>query len=275
MSVSVEDSILYEVKGKTAIITLNLPKVFNALAFEHYQRLDELVQKAAKDPNTVVTLIQSTGKFFSAGANVSGAGQRPTGDYVEMRRNYIAGFGARNLSITETFYNHPKVLVVALNGPVIGLSAALVALADFIYAVDSTFLLTPFANIGLVAEGASSYTLLQRLGWSKASEALLASRPIDAKTLADRGFINELFKKSDFKSVEEFNAKVLSIIENSFSHLDHDSVKDIKQLLLLSMRSNLQVANSTEVIGGIEKFSLGIPQKRFAALAAKKLKHKL
>jgi peroxisomal 3,2-trans-enoyl-CoA isomerase len=280
---SVEESVLYEVKGKTAIITLNLPKIYNALGFDEYQRLDELVQKAARDPNTLVTLIQSTGKFFSAGANVTG-GSRPHPDYDAslsqeenyklQRRHFVGNFGARNLSITETFYRHPKVLVVALNGPVIGLSAALVALADFIYALDTTYFLVPFANIGLVAEGAASYSLVQRLGWTKANEALLASQPISAKDMTERGLVNKMFSSKEF-STEQFNKHVLSIVEKTFFGLDPNSIMDIKKLIHLSLDKSFAEANHAEVIGGIEKFSLGIPQKRFAALAAKSLRHKI
>lgn len=274
---------MYEVRNKTAIITLNLPKIFNALGYEEYQRLDELMQKAAKDPNTLVTLIQSTGKFFSAGANVrGGAAARPVADaskspedqFIEQRRIFTSTFGARNLSLTETFFNHPKVIVVALNGPVIGLSAALVALADFIYGLDSAYLLTPFANIGLVAEGASAYTLVQRLGWSKANEALLASKPISAKDLYARGFLNELYPSAEF-STEQLNKHVFDTIEKTFYTLDPNSVVDIKKLIRRSNQKELNDMNHAEVMGGIEKFSLGIPQKRFAALAQKSLRHKI
>lgn len=37
-----------------------------------------------------------------------------------------------NIEITKAFYEHPKILVGALNGPAVGLSAALVAACDFI-----------------------------------------------------------------------------------------------------------------------------------------------
>jgi enoyl-CoA hydratase/carnithine racemase len=39
---------------------------------------------------------------------------------------------ANNIEVTKAFFEHPKILVAALNGPAIGLSASLVALADFI-----------------------------------------------------------------------------------------------------------------------------------------------
>lgn len=62
-------------------------------------------------------------------------------DDFDTRQYWLRSFVALNLNITQAFYTHPKILVVGLNGPVIGLSAALVAHADFIYCVRTTLLL--------------------------------------------------------------------------------------------------------------------------------------
>lgn len=289
------DNILYEVKGRTAIITLNLPKAFNALTGSEYRRLEQLVQMAGDDEKVFITIIQSTGKFFSAGANFKkGDGDNVTAfeDTIELaqiknkndpaayqkyadKTPYSYAFGARNLTITNTFINHPNVLVVSLNGPVIGLSAALVAHADFIYATDNAYLLTPFSNIGLVTEGAASYTLLHRLGQSLASEALIMSKPISAADLYRTGFLNELYPQSKFKSVEEFNLHVQNLLQDRLYGLDEQSVYQIKKLIKTNLRTAAVKANHDEVIGGIDRFSVGAPQARFLALKQKTMKHKM
>jgi peroxisomal 3,2-trans-enoyl-CoA isomerase len=272
------DVIKYEVRDRTTVITINNPSKYGALDFDGYQALDEAVQKAAKEPNTVATLIVGTGKFFSAGADVTGGRAAPIdlGDaeteYAGFRRHYLGQFAARNLGLTDTFWTHPKVLIAALNGPVIGLSAALVALCDLIYAIDTTYLLLPFANIGLVTEGASAYSITRRLGLSKASEALLCSRPIPAEDLRNVGFLNKLYKKNEFASTEEFNAHIEKLVAEYLYGLVPQSVLEIKQLMKRSMTAD---ANAAEVIGGLEKFANCIPQNRFAQLAQKSLRHKL
>ena len=77
----------------------------------------------------------------------------------------------------------PDAAPVGLNGPAVGLSAALIGFADFVYCTPSTFLLTPFSSLGLVAEGGASRALAQRLGVSKANEALIMSKKITAEEL--------------------------------------------------------------------------------------------
>ncbi|KAF5102170.1 hypothetical protein D0Z03_000455 [Geotrichum reessii] len=286
--------ILYEIRDRTAVITLNIPKKFNALTGPEYRRLEQLVQAAAREKSTFVTLIQSTGSFFSAGANfkkgdltgenedkisllnLRNDGNDPEGySELEERSLWSYRFGTRNLVLTETFFNHPKILVVALNGPVIGLSAALVATADLIFATDNTYLLAPFANIGLASEGAACFTLLQRLGMSKANEALLMSKPISAQDLKATGFLNELYPKDKFKSTEEFNEHVYNYIKKTMYNLDEEAVLIIKKLIRRSWQKDIVEANHDEVFYGIDRFAQGVPQNRFAALARKTLNHKL
>jgi Delta3-Delta2-enoyl-CoA isomerase len=94
--------------------------------------------------------------------------------------------------MTQAFYSHSKVLVMALNGPIVGLSAALSGFSDFIYCTPHTYLLTPFSSLGLVAEGGASAALVRRMGFPKANEALLMSRRVPAPELLACGYVNEI-----------------------------------------------------------------------------------
>lgn len=283
--------ITYQVQGATAIITFNIPKMYNALTGAHYRRLEQLVKRAADEPSTTVTLIQSTGKYFSAGANLSTGAGILTEDKIELkqidspddpadyqkykvRTDYAYAFGTRNMVITETFYNHPKVLVIALNGPVIGLSSSLVALADLIYARDSAWMLTPFSNIGLAPEGGASFSLVYRLGHSKAAEMLLASSPLSATELHRIGFVNQIYDSKKY-STEQFNQEIQNLIKEKFGHLHPESLLVSKKLMRQAVTKNYAEANALEVVAGTEQFAKGVPQERFRKLKTGELKHKL
>lgn len=275
-----EQQIECRVEGISTIITINRPEGLNAMDYYHYAALEEHVKRAADNPDTIATIIEAKGRYFSAGADVNSAKEmgidRDDSDGSvdwEMRRALQGSFAGRNVTLTDTFWNHPKVLVIALNGPVVGLSAALVALADFIYAKDSAFILAPFANLSLVTEGAAGYTLPLRLGLSLANEALLASRPIKAKELYNVGFVNKLWPAST--DTDKFNAEIRDLVAKNFAHLDHSSVKLIKQLIHVPLDGKLSEINSREVVGGLERFASGLPQKRFAKLARREHSHKL
>lgn len=138
---------------------------------------------------------------------------RPADADADIRRETLRNFVSNNLEITNAFYTHPKILITALNGPAIGLSAALIALSDFIYAMPHAFLLTPFTSLGLVAEGGASRAFVQRLGISKANEALIMSKRITAEEMLQVGFINKIFDVG-FDEQDKFLGEVLKEVEN-------------------------------------------------------------
>lgn len=192
-------------------------------------------------------------------------------------RYWLQTFGAFNLHIARAFYTHPKILVVGLNGPVVGLSAALVAFADFVYAAPHAFLLTPFSSLGLVAEGGASRALVQRLGVARANEALIMSRRIPADELAAAGFVNKVFAGCRPGDDAAFRSLVLREIDDRLlgGHLVGDSLLGIKALIRRPERDVLDLQNVAEVFAGIDRFVSGVPQQEFEKIATGKKRHKL
>ena len=174
--------------------------------------------------------------------------------------------------------HHSKILVAALNGPVVGLSAALVAMADFIYAAPHTFLLTPFSSLGLVAEGGSSRALVERLGISKANEALIMSKKVTCEELVATGFVNKVISAPSGRKDDSdgFLEKVLEEVEDRLgTHLSQSSLLGIKELIRRPEREILDRQNYLEVFAGLQRFLKGIPQEEFRRLASGEKKHKL
>ena len=62
------DPITYEVKDRAVLITLNNQKL-NSLTIPQYDILCKFLERANNEEGTIITLIQSTGRVFSAGAN--------------------------------------------------------------------------------------------------------------------------------------------------------------------------------------------------------------
>lgn len=178
------------------------------------------------------------------------------------------------MDVTRQFYNHPKILVVALNGPAVGLSAALIAHADFIYAAPHTFLLTPFTSLGLVAEGSASKAFVQRLGIAKANEALIMSKKISAEELLACGFVNGIVDAREDE--DNFQAEVRREVEMRLGdHLNSDSLLKIKELIRRPDRDVMEKQNVAEVFGGLERFVGGAPLEEFRKIRNGEKKHKL
>lgn len=194
---------------------------------------------------------------------------------ADVRRDTLKSFVANNLEITNAFYTHPKILITALNGPAVGLSAALISLSDFIYAAPHAFLLTPFTSLGLVAEGGASRAFVQRLGISKANEALIMSKRITAEELLQVGFVNKIFDTGK-DDQEGFLGEVMKEIEDRLGdHLNSDSLLKVKALIRKPEREIMDQQNLAEVFGGLDRFAAGVPQEEFRKIASGEKRHKL
>jgi peroxisomal 3,2-trans-enoyl-CoA isomerase len=176
------------------------------------------------------------------------------------------------MNLARAFYTHPKILVVALNGPVVGMAAALIAFADFIYCTPETYLLTPFASLGLISEGVSSIAFAERMGISRANEALILGKRIASKDLLATGFVNQIFDCP----AESFRSEVLKEVKERFHDgLNSSSMLQIKKMIRQRSRRELDAQNVDEVFGALERNVQGIPQKEFEKLRTGKKKHKL
>ncbi|KAF1844913.1 peroxisomal d3,d2-enoyl-CoA isomeras-like protein [Cucurbitaria berberidis CBS 394.84] len=273
-----ENGILTEYKGKIAIITLNVPKKLNALDGNLYYQLARAMHEVAARDDVYITILTGKGRYFSAGADVSfGGAQDPSA--VDERQAWLKNFVSNNLHITHAFYTHPKILVTALNGPAVGLSAALIAFSDFIYAAPHSFLLTPFSSLGLVAEGNASVAFVRRLGISKANEALIMSKRITIEELVHTGFVNKVIdagnpKDSNFS--DRFLGEVLKEVDDRLGdHLNSDSLIKIKALIQKPYLDTLDKQGVEEVFAGLERFLKGVPQEEFRKIASGEKKHKL
>ncbi|KAL9048536.1 MAG: hypothetical protein Q9162_007665 [Coniocarpon cinnabarinum] len=269
-------------RGYIAIITLSVPQKLNALTQPCYFRLASLLQEIAEDPAVTVTIVTGSGRFFSAGADVTSA--RPADpDPNTMRAEITKSFVAGNMHNTQAWYSHPKILITALNGPAVGISAANTAHADFVYAAPHAYLLTPFTSLGLVAEGGASRTFVERLGVGKANEALMMSRKIECDDLVKTGFVNAVFEdgggdKKTGKGMdsERFLERVIKEVEDKLGpHLNHYSLLKVKELMRRPARDGLDKAGVDEVFGGLDVFLKGLPQKEFQRIASGEKKHKL
>ncbi|KAH0543339.1 hypothetical protein FGG08_002295 [Glutinoglossum americanum] len=278
-----DESITLEVLGKIAIITLNIERKLNALTSELYYLLGKLLREVATKDEVVATVLIGNGRYFSA----STKRRRPvflvTIMYVvaflsSTRQTGLTNRQSRivlavNIEVTRAFYTHPKILITALNGPVLGLTAGLISHSDFIYATDNAFLLTPYTSLGLVTEGASSIAFVRRMGIAKANEALILSKRISAQELLETGFVNKLFPNQPGVS---FRETVLAYVKDQLGdHLNDESMLKAKALIRAPDMDLMEQQNAKEVFGGLERLALGIPQAEFSKIASGAKRHKL
>ncbi|KAL7947643.1 putative peroxisomal d3,d2-enoyl-CoA isomerase [Trichoderma barbatum] len=261
-------AITVDYRGRIAVITLNQPEKLNSLNQDQFYLLGELLQEVATHDEVAITLLIGTGRFFSSGADMSDLGTFMT---TASRRDVLIGSLLNNINLTRTFYTHPKILVVALNGPVVGFLSALISFADFIYALPQAFLLVPFSSLGLAAEGGASRALRDRLGISKAKEALIMSKRIPSNELLACGFVNKIIEPVSSGSGEEkkdfLQQALIEINQDLGSHLNDSSLLEIKKQFCRDDRNTFGHVTVQEAYTAVERITAGIPQEHMKKMA--------
>ncbi|KAJ3300019.1 hypothetical protein HK104_005273 [Borealophlyctis nickersoniae] len=256
-----EEELMAGALPENATITINRPKNLNAFLLSTYRELAVALRLAAEDSTVAVTLLTGSGRFFSSGADVTDAPPTDITSPNDIRTAFRARFDGSIAVVGRALAEHPKVLVVGLNGPAVGYAAAMIAHADIIYASESATVHAPFTALGISPEGGSSFMFAKRMGTGRAMEALLFGRKFTSRELESFGFVNKVFPDADF------HAAIRSALVATVRAVNANSLRVTKSLI----KSHFQraaVASVTEEVGVLtERFVTGEPQKIFAALA--------
>ncbi|KAJ3111202.1 hypothetical protein HDU96_005902 [Phlyctochytrium bullatum] len=262
----------YAVRDGVCVVAIKREKSLNSMRDVTYREIRIALRKAEEDKNVVALILTGRGKFFSSGADVS-ANRAPLPDYEESWDAFRSRLAILTDAVTRAFINFPKPLVIALNGPVIGFPAGMIASADVIYAAESAFLHTPFMTLGLCPEGASSAAFVHRMGPGNAADVLLFGRKLSSRELLACGFVQRIFPD------EAFHENVEKLVRGSLATANPTSLIVSKRLIRDSFAATYSRAAALELDVLTERFASGDPARAFQKLkeqvAAKKKASKL
>ena len=160
--------------GVTAI-RMNRPDKKNALTVEMYEVMARAVADAEKDPAVKVIRFEAAGETFSAGNDLADFMQRPpTGPDSPVFAFLTAIATAR------------KPLVAAVDGLGVGIGLTMLLHCDLVYASDRAKFRTPFVDLGLVPEAASSLIMPRLSGRRAAARHILLGEPFTARQALER-----------------------------------------------------------------------------------------
>jgi len=183
-----ESLILYEQRDSIAILTLNRPKVYNALNQAiKYQLLEEL-NKCKNDNSVKVIILTGAGKGFCAGADLTDFASRPAPRDVRDDLNLLYGAIIRRLTDMH------KPVICAINGPIAGAGIGVGLACDYKLMADSASLRFAFVNIGLVSDAGSTWLLTREVGYTKALELIYGGEKVLAETCGSLGIVNKVVK---------------------------------------------------------------------------------
>jgi len=160
------DLILVETRDRVTTLTMNMPSRLNGWTMAMMAALREALNTAAEDEGTRVVILTGADPYYCAGVNL-GATMKLS--HPKALRDFII---EHNQGLFELFLDFPKPILIAANGPGIGACVTSATLCDGIIASEKATFSTPFAALGVPAEGCSSVHFPQLLGEATAARML-------------------------------------------------------------------------------------------------------
>ncbi|HST64000.1 MAG TPA: enoyl-CoA hydratase/isomerase family protein, partial [Mycobacteriales bacterium] len=168
------ESVLLEVTGAVAVITLNRPRADNAISTEMGARLTEVLTTIAVEPAIRVAVLTGAGtRAFSVGSDLRQRKNMTKQQWLRQRQDFD-----RTL---YTLRQLRKPIFAAVNGIAYGGGSELAQSTDFILACEDATFGQPEAMIGLAAGGGSPALLPRVLPPGRALQMLMTGDPITAR----------------------------------------------------------------------------------------------
>lgn len=175
--------ITVELTSGVLVVTFNRPEKKNAITNEMYRVLADAMEHAESDRHVRVVLFQATGDVFTAGNDL--------GDFAAMSSGELAGelHGSRFIRALAAA---TVPLVAAVAGKAVGIGTTMLLHCDYVLLAEGASLTTPFVDLALVPEAASSLLLPQRIGHVRAFEMFALGEQLDAAAAVAYGVANRI-----------------------------------------------------------------------------------
>jgi 2-(1,2-epoxy-1,2-dihydrophenyl)acetyl-CoA isomerase len=175
--------VLVERRGAIALVTLNNPAQYNALAGSMVAELKDTFAALEADAAVRAVLLTGAGRGFCSGANLSGDSLLGSASEIGAR---IKG----NLNpLIVSMRSSRLPIVVAVNGPAAGAGVGLALAGDIVLAARSAKFVLSFVRLAAVLDAGCSVSVQRRVGAARARGLALLSESLDAETAERWGLI--------------------------------------------------------------------------------------
>ena len=225
-----------EIAAGIMTLTLARPDKMNALSNAMYSAMSDGLERAEKDASVRVVLFQGDGDNFTAG-------------------NDLADFSAQaNGKAT-------RPLIAAVQGNAVGVGTTMLLHCDLVFLANTAKLMTPFVNLALVPEAASSWLLPARIGHVRAYAMFALGEPLDAATALVCGLANAVVP------AQELRAKARQAAE-ALTKRPAGSLNQTKALMRDMDKIAAQIAREGALFR--ERLQTGEAREAFAAFAERR-----
>jgi 2-(1,2-epoxy-1,2-dihydrophenyl)acetyl-CoA isomerase len=245
-------SILFEIKEKVAVVTLNRPDKLNSFNREMALLLQNKLDEAASLHEVRCIYITGAGKGFCAGQDLA--------EVVDPNGPGMSRILSEHYNpIITRLRNMPKPIVCAVNGVAAGAGANIALACDVVMAHENASFIQAFSKIGLIPDSGGTFTLPRLVGFQKASALMMLGDKVPATDALQMGMLYKVFNDDDFKAeswklavtLSNMPTKALAYIKHALNY----SVKNsMEEQLLLEDEYQQKAAATKDYKEGVDAF---------------------
>jgi enoyl-CoA hydratase/carnithine racemase len=183
-------------------LRFNRPEKKNAITNAMYGALADAIFAAADNANVRAILFTANGDFFTAGNDIS--------DFAATSGGTIDGAPRHVGRFLEACIRTEKPLVAAVQGHAVGVGTTMLFQCDLVYVAEHARLTTPFIDLGLVPENASSITMPARMGHARAFAMLGLGEPLLGRDATAAGLANAALPAAEVEGRARAAAQALA-----------------------------------------------------------------
>ncbi len=200
----------YDQEGEIGILTLNRPRVINAINVDMLKELNMFWTEMHDNFDIRVIVLKGAGeKGFCSGLDLNAAADFTDGDFGPESIYINQRLFSSNIRLMRTC---PQPIISAMHGPVMGAGLAMACGSDIRLGSDDSMFCAQYINIGTGgADMGSSYFLWRMVGWGRAAQMCLTGERVMAEEAYKIGLINSIHTKDNlFKAAIDMAKTMVS-----------------------------------------------------------------
>lgn len=170
----------FTVADGIATLTFDRPDQLNALTFEVYADLRDLLRALPQRDEVKVLVITGEGRGFCSGGDV----HEIIGELIESDHDRLLEFTRMTGAVVQNMRECPLPIIASINGIAAGAGSVIALAADFRVVARSASFAFLFTKVGLAgADMGSAYLLPRMVGLSRATELLMLGKTVGSATI--------------------------------------------------------------------------------------------
>jgi enoyl-CoA hydratase/carnithine racemase len=226
-----KEHIIVSRDGAVLEIRFNRPEKKNAITNAMYGVIADAVAGAQRDDAVRAVLFTANGDFFSAGNDIKDFAAQSSGAFEGPR--HVGRF-------LEEVINAEKPIVAAVQGHAVGVGTTMLFQCDLVYVAEGARLTVPFIDLGVVPENASSLTIVDRLGHTRAFALFGLGEPLSGKNAAAWGLANAALPADEVEPRARAGAHTLAAKPPESMRLTKRLMRD-REALIARMREEGEI----------------------------------